>query len=187
MTEIISLLETYRYIIILPLGVIEGPVLSVVCGFLVTLDYLKWYLAYPTLVLADALGDWMYYALGRYGITIVLAWGPYIGITPERLERARGYFISNHFKMVAASKLIHAGGAAGLIAAGTVKIPFLRFAAQCLFISILQTGLLFLLGILFGHAYTQIAQYLDYYAAGTAVVVLIAATYFILRWMKSRE
>jgi membrane-associated protein len=187
MTEIISLLETYRYLIIFPLGIIEGPILSVICGFLVTIGYLNWYFAYPALVLADALGDWIYYAFGRFGLTFVLAWGPYVGITSEKLEKAREYFITNHFKMVAASKLIHAGGAAGLVAAGTIKIPFFRFAAQCFLISVLQTGFLFLLGVFFGRAYSQIAQYLNYYAAGTAIVVLIAATYLLIRWARPRE
>ena len=187
MAGIISLLETYRYIIILPMGVIEGPILAVVCGFLVTVGYLDWFIAYPVLVLADALGDWMYYALGRFGQPLILRWGPAIGITAARLERAKGYFTENHFKMVAASKLIHAGGAMGLLAAGTIKMPFVRFAAQCLFISFLQTAFLFTLGILFGGAYEQIGQYLNYYAAGTLVIVLVIATYFLIRWIKSRE
>jgi membrane protein DedA with SNARE-associated domain len=184
MAAILSLLITYRYLIIFPLGVIEGPIIAVICGLLVTLGILDWYVAYPLLVFADALGDWAYYALGRFGRPLIKRWGRYIGATPERLEQAHKHFKLNHFKMVAASKLIHAGGFLGIITAGTLKIPFLRFALQCLVISILQTGVLFVVGIFFGSAYERIGHYLDYYAAGTAVVVLIIATYFIVRWLK---
>lgn len=187
MPGIIALLETYKYLVIFPLGIFEGPILSVICGFLVTLGYFEWYFVYPTLVMSDAVGDWAYYALGRFGSPIIRRWGHYLGITPERVARAREYFSKNHFKMVAASKLIHAGGVAGIIAAGTVKLPFVRFALQCLVISTLQSGALFLLGVFFGHAYDKIGQYLNYYAAGTAVLVLLGITYLVLRWIKSRD
>jgi membrane protein DedA with SNARE-associated domain len=136
--------------------------------------------------LSDALGDWMYYALGRFGAPLVHRWGYYIGVSPARIEKARRYFFANHFKMVAASKLIHAGGVVGIVAAGTIKLPFTKWALQCLAISIFQTGILFVLGIFFGHAYDKIGQYLNYYAAGTAVLVLLGATYFLLRWLKNR-
>jgi membrane protein DedA with SNARE-associated domain len=185
MTDIISLVETYRYLIILPLGVLEGPILSVICGFLVTLGFLDWYIAYPILVLADAIGDWLFYLLGRFGQPIIIRWGRYAGITIDRLESTKRYFTIHHFKMVSASKLIHAGGLLGLIAAGAVKMPFMRFASQCLIISFLQTGFLFLMGVLFGNAYAQISHYLDYYTAACIVIALVIATYFLLQWLKS--
>ncbi len=186
MAGLIALLTTYKYAIIFPLGVFEGPIIAVLCGFLATQGLLAWYVAFPVLVMADALGDWAYYALGRYGYPIIRKWGHYVGITPERIAQAREYFSNNHFKMVAASKLIHAGGVAGLIAAGTVRLPFLKFAVQCLFISLLQSGVFFILGVLFGHAYEKIAEYMDFYVAGTAVAVLIGLTYLLSRWLKSR-
>ncbi|OGC88604.1 hypothetical protein A2419_02980 [Candidatus Adlerbacteria bacterium RIFOXYC1_FULL_48_26] len=186
MAGLIALLTTYKYVIIFPLGIFEGPIIAVLCGFLATQGLLSWYFAYLVLVFADAVGDWAYYALGRFGYPLIRKWGHYVGITPERIETAREYFSNNHFKMVAASKLIHAGGIAGLIAAGTVKLPFLKFAIQCLLVSILQTGLFFLLGIFFGHAYAKIGRYLDFYVAGTAVAVLVGLTYLLSRWLKSR-
>ncbi|MBY0472677.1 hypothetical protein K2Q00_00105 [Patescibacteria group bacterium] len=186
MAGLIALLTTYKYVIIFPLGIFEGPIIAVICGFLATLGIVEWYFAYAILVLADALGDWFYYGLGRFGSTYIHRWGHYIGLTSERIHKAGAYFSKNHFKMVAASKLIHAGGVAGIVAAGTTKLPFLKFAGQCLFISLLQTGILFLLGVFFGHAYDKIGEYLNYYAAGTAFLVFLGITFFVLRWLKSR-
>src|SRR3989339_621392 len=105
MAGLIALLTTYKYVIVFPLGIFEGPIIAVLCGFLATQGLLSWYFAYLVLVFADAVGDWAYYALGRFGYPLIRKWGHYVGITPERIETAPPNFSNNTFKMVAASKL----------------------------------------------------------------------------------
>jgi membrane protein DedA with SNARE-associated domain len=47
-----------------------------------------------------------------------------------------------------------------------------------------QALVLLLIGILFGHAYVAIGKYLNYYAAGVSVVVLIALLFILIRKYK---
>ena len=58
----IQLLLTYRYVILVPLAIIEGPIVTIICGFLVTLKVFNPLLVYVVMVLGDIVGDgWPYY------------------------------------------------------------------------------------------------------------------------------
>ena len=181
MSQIILLLIKYRYFILFPLSIIEGPILTVIGGFLVTMGYLNPFIVYPIVVIGDIIGDSIFYALGRWsGGPFIKRFGPRIKMTPEKIEQVRNYFQKNHKKALVFSKLVHGIGSAGLLVAGGLKIPWRRFVVTCGTVTIIQSVILLFLGILFGHAYNQIAVYLNYYAAAGTLVALIIATYIVL-------
>lgn len=63
----IQLLLTYKYIILIPLSIIEGPIVTVICGFLVTLKFFNPFLVYVVMVLGDIVGDGLIYYMGYSG------------------------------------------------------------------------------------------------------------------------
>jgi len=63
----IELLLTYKYIILIQLSIIEGPILTVVCGFLVTLNVFDPIVVYVVMVLGDIAGDGLIYYIGYSG------------------------------------------------------------------------------------------------------------------------
>jgi membrane protein DedA with SNARE-associated domain len=65
--DILIILEKYKYWLIFPIVIIEGPIIVVISGFLVYLGFLNAYITYIILVIGDSIGDSMYYAIGRYG------------------------------------------------------------------------------------------------------------------------
>ena len=86
--QIILLLTTYKYLLLFPIVVFEGPIITVIAGFLSSLGYLNIFIAYGVVVVGDIAGDIMYYALGYYGRDrFVNRWGRFLGITSERVER----------------------------------------------------------------------------------------------------
>ena len=64
--EILSLLEHYKYLVIFPIAIFEGPIIIIITGFLVYLGVLNVFIAYAMLVIADSLGDSLYYCIGKY-------------------------------------------------------------------------------------------------------------------------
>jgi membrane-associated protein len=177
---IIQLLLTYKYLILIPLSIIEGPIVAVICGFLVTLKILNPLLVYVILVIGDIVGDGGIYYLGYSGKRFL----KYFRVTDEKLEKAKTYFQENHKKAIMMSKLLHGIGFVGLVAAGASHAPYGRYFKTCALISVVQSFIMLMIGILFGHAYVVIGKYLDYYAAGTSIVVLIVLLIFFIKKYK---
>ncbi|MEK7081089.1 MAG: VTT domain-containing protein, partial [Patescibacteria group bacterium] len=160
----IELLLTYKYIILAPLAIIEGPIVAVVCGFLITLKIFNPLLTYAVLVIGDIIGDGGIYYIGYSGKKFLR----FLKVTDEKLEKAKIYFSENHKKAIFMSKLAHGIGFTGLIAAGASHVPYKRYFKTCMLISVVQSAVMILVGVLFGHAYVQIGKYLNYYAAGAS-------------------
>ena len=176
----IELLLTYKYIILIPLSIIEGPIVTVVAGFLVTLKIFNPRLVYVIMVIGDIAGDAGIYYIGYSGKRFL----KYFKITDEKMEKAKIYFHENHKKAIAMSKLAHGIGFTGLLAAGASHVPYKRYFKTCTFISIVQSFIMLMIGILFGHAYVQIGKYLNYYAALVSVIVLVVLLFVVIRKYK---
>ncbi|MCX6800524.1 MAG: hypothetical protein NT091_05265, partial [Candidatus Falkowbacteria bacterium] len=106
------------------------------------------------------------------------------GLTEKRIDWAKKYFSDNQRKTLMLSKVVHGIGIAGLVTAGILNVPYSRFLKACLPISLIQSAILLLIGIFFGHPYKKIAQDLDYFAAATFALGAIALLIF---WIQSRK
>lgn len=171
LATVIALLLKYRYFLLFPLAIIEGPILIIIGGFLASLNIMNPFFVYAIVVAGDIVGDTFLYSLGRWGSELLRKWGPKIGATNERLIKTKEFFDIHHGKAVSLSKLFHGVGFTGLIVAGILKLPYGRYFRTCLWITFVQSAVLLLVGILFGHAYVQIGGYLNFYAAGISVIV----------------
>lgn len=171
MDQTISLLEHYGYLLLFPLAIVEGPIITVVAGFLVTLGYMNIFLVYPIVLAGDFTGDTILYSIGRWGKNIIHKYGRYIGASEEKLAQAKKIFTEKHTKAVVSSKLFHGVGVAGLVAAGVLAIPFRRYIKVCILVALAQSAVFLFIGIVFGHAYLRIAKYLDLYALTIEIVV----------------
>lgn len=176
----LELLLTYKYLILIPLSVIEGPIVAVICGFLVTIGVFNPIFVYLVLVLGDIVGDGLVYYIGFSGKRFL----KYFKITEEKLDKAKLYFHENHHKAIITSKLVHGIGFTGLIAAGASHVPYRRYLKTCAIISIVQSFILIIVGIFFGHAYVAIGKYLNYYAALVSVVLLAFLLFYFIRKYK---
>ncbi len=178
----IQLLLTYKYLILIPLAIIEGPIVAVIVGFFTTMHIFNFILSYVILVLGDIIGDGLIYYIGYSGKRLL----KYFRVTDEKLEKAKKYFHENHKKAIAMSKLVHGIGFTGLIAAGATHTPYVRYFKTCALISVVQSFVMLMLGVLFGHAYVLIGKYLNYYAAFVSVGALLVVAFFVIRKYKDR-
>lgn len=184
--QTVALLMTYKYALLFPLSIIEGPIVTVLGGFLSSLHLMNWLAIYVIVILGDIVGDTSIYSFGRWGGEFFKKHGFRIGFPHERLEVAKKYFTNHHHKALIASKLFHGIGVSGLVAAGILKIPYMRFIRTCLIISLLQSAVFLLIGIFFGHAYQQIGQYFDSYAAIISIIILAIITLVIFLKIKKK-
>ena len=178
--QVLQLLASYQYLILFPISVIEGPIVTIIAGFLTTIGIMKIAIVYLVVLLGDVFGDTIAYFAGRLGGVGLSIFETFFRITPKKLEHAKRFFDTHHNKAIVASKVFYGVGTAGLIAAGVLKIPYKRYITTCFFTSVLQSAVLIFTGIIFGHLYIQIDRYLGYFVAGAIVIVLAMFVLYIL-------
>lgn len=188
MAHLLYLLITYRYWILFPLAIGEGPIVAVIAGFLCTKGLLSPFIVYPVIVSGDIVGDSLVYWLGRVGRSsrpsrfwLFRRASRTCSGNKEKLERLRVYFDTNPVKTVSLSKIALGFGVAGIFLAGNSKVPYYKFLLICLLTSAGQYIIYLGAGLLFGHAYIKIARYLNSLAAITIVAFLAILAFFFIK------
>jgi len=172
----------YRYIVLFPIAILEGPIISVIVGFLISIHLMGFWIAFGILVAGDVAGDMILYAVGRWGGTSLIArWGPKFGVTPERMAKFETLFKKHAKKTLLFGKWGHAFGFPILVSAGAAKERFEEFIWVSVAGTIPKTLALILIGFYFGAAYASIDKYFNYAVIGiVAVVAIAAAAYWLL-------
>jgi membrane-associated protein len=187
MDHIVYLLTQYRYFILFPLAIVEGPILAVIAGFLCVNGFLNLFIVYPIIVLGDIVGDSVVYTFGRWGAPgFIKKMGKGLAMNPKKINSVRAYFDSNPTKTISLSKVTLGIGVAGIYLAGNAKIPYERFIRICVVTSALQYIIYLGIGLLFGDAYKQISHYLDFFAALTITVTLAIILFYIIKSIRKK-
>ncbi len=179
--SIVSLLLLYKYLILFPIMVFEGPIVTIIAGFLISLGVMSWPITYIIIVAGDLVGDLMFYYIGKIGrLKWIRRWGKYIGLNENRVEKVEKFFREHPAKTLLFGKLSHVVGAPVIIAAGLAKMPVLNFLWWNLLGTLPKSFAILIVGFYFGQAYVMINHYLnDLYMAGF-ILAIIAATIFVL-------
>lgn len=174
-TDLIALIRDHGITLLTPLAVVEGPVVFVIAGYLVSLKLLALRTVILCLVLADVAGDLAVYALGRFGRRAI----PFgalsrVGLTRLRLARMVRGFRARGTRLLVIGKLTHAAGFAVLLAAGMVRMNVARFLAISLLTTLPKVVVLVALGHVFGTAWLSTPD-MPGAVWGAAVLVAVAA------------
>ncbi len=169
-TIIISWLLAYKYFILFPIVAIEGPLVTMAVGFLVSLSLFNPYIALPIIIAGDVTSDVAYYFVGYFSHRFKWAYwvSEKMGLTKHR-ERINNSFEKHGGKMLLFGKLTHALGAVFLIGAGYAKMPLLKFAWYNIAGTIIKSSILLYVGYLAGAAYQTYHVYFEY---GTLVLTV---------------
>jgi membrane protein DedA with SNARE-associated domain len=135
---------------------------------------------YAVLVLGDLTGDSIFYSIGRWGgRPFIRKWGRFFGMKENKIE-----ITEEHFKKHAGKTLMFGKtqplGAIILTAAGLSKMPYFKFMWINLWVTLLKSLILILIGFYFGHAYMLINKYLGFYAATSTALAIIALIIYLL-------
>lgn len=181
-TEVLSILEHYKYFLIFPIAVLEGPIIIIITGFLVFLGYLNGIVAYCVIVVADMVGDSMYYGIGRL-------WkkSPFI----KKCAKFLGYdesseaFLEDHFKKhkgktFLLAKVSHGVGGAVQVSSGIAGVSYKDFIWYSFLGTVPKALILFLVGYYMGSSYLKIDNYFNFIAKITLTLAAVLILYFIL-------
>ncbi len=170
----IELIKGHGLWLLAPLAVMEGPIVTVIGGYLVRMKLMSGIAVYTVVVLADLVGDTLLYSLGRFGMGLL---SPRVrerlGLTDSRFAALRDHFAAKGGRTLVFGKLTHSAGAGILAAAGAARMPFVPFIGWNL-AGTLPKSLAFLaIGYAFGAAYAQIDSWI--YRASLLLLALTAA------------
>jgi membrane protein DedA with SNARE-associated domain len=180
LAAITHLITEYRYLILIPLSVIEGPIVAFAAGALVPLGYFNLYVLGAFFLVVDMAKDAFYYSLGYWGGRS--GWAHWllgkIGVRTEHLEGIRELWEKNPGKTMFIGKLSYGVAATFVVLAGTVKMPLKKFFGWGAVVAISQYWTLLLLGYFFGTSFSSnnIIEDVQYGVAGLA---LAASLYYM--------
>jgi membrane-associated protein len=171
----------YRYAVFFPIVVVEGPIVTILAGFFVSLGYMNFLAVYALAVTGDLTGDCLYYLAGRWGREkFIDKYGRFFGINREQIRRVERHFDVHAGKTLAVGKLLHGVGAAFLFAAGVIRMPFSKYFWYNALATIPKSFILMLIGYYFGKFLTQINEYLTLAAFASVGIVGITALVCVL-------
>ena len=169
----------YKYGVLFPLAVIEGPIITVIAGFLVSTGQMNFLLAFLVITSGDTLGDIIYFAIGRSGNGKTLhKYGKYFGITMEHVHAMEKHFQNHAKKTLFVGKFSHGVGSLVWVAAGlSKKVRYGVFVVINLLSSSTKALALLVVGYYFGKSYLAHDTLVDYISI--AVLVLIVSGYIV--------
>lgn len=163
--------------------VVEGPLVTMAVGLLLTQKFLNPFIAYTIILTAELLSDTLYYSLGRWGKKKVAARFLKQGKqSPERPDRLKKIFAKHPGKTLFIGKMTHLAGVPTLISAGMAQVPFWLFMFFETLATVPKSFILLLVGFYIGQSITTINTYATYgtfFVTGS--IILLSILYFVLR------
>ncbi|HVC62765.1 MAG TPA: VTT domain-containing protein [Acetobacteraceae bacterium] len=164
--------------LILPLSVIEGPIVTIVTGFLSAQGYFHWYWALCLLVCGDLIGDLMFYGIGRTGRTPLAGLARRLGVRRTVPAEVQDGLTHNAAKMLFIGKWTHTVGWLVLIGSGMLRLPLSRFILLNLLATVPKTAVLFCVGYFAGNCYPLFQRHVALAtillcAVGVAAIALV--------------
>ncbi|WP_215782111.1 DedA family protein [Paludibacterium sp. B53371] len=160
--------------------VLEGPLATVLAGFMAAQGLVSLPGIGLLAVLADLSGDTLLYMLGRQGRVPSRVWRGRRGL----LRRKRALWLQAHLRqhagrLLVAGKLTHAMGFLVLIAAGAARLPFLPFLGWNLLATLPKVAIFAGLGYFGGAAFQRIDHALWLFSCLAGAGLLLAAWLWI--------
>lgn len=182
--SILHLVQTYGLWLIFPLAIVEGPIVTVIAASVVALGRLDLGTVFLVLILADLVGDLLYYGIGRSGARWVpRRWHERLGLEGPRRAELERHFKGHGGKTLVIGKLTHSAGLFILVAAGAARMPIGRFLLFNLIGTLPKTAGFMAIGYSLGYAYKAI----DSYIFRVSLVLLVLLALVVLIWFMRRK
>jgi membrane protein DedA with SNARE-associated domain len=181
-----ALIRAHGLLIMTPLAILEGPVVTVIAGYFARLGYLNLTGIFAVVMAVEVFGDLLFYSLGRWVIGAdgkPPRWLIRLGLTQERLEKVVSRFERKAGRLLVLGKLTHSAGALVLTAAGMAHMPLVPFLFYNIIAAIPKTLFLLAIGWLFGDILAEVNNWLLY----ASFILLIVAGGVIVNWLKSKQ
>ncbi len=182
--QIVQLMQGHGLWLLAPIAIVEGPIVTVIAGYLAHLGAFSPVAAFIVVVLADLVGDTLFYLFGRFGVRrLPRRWRARLGLGDARLALVTRHFETMGGRTLIIGKLTHTLGALALIAAGLAHMRFLPFLWYNLVATLPKSLFFLLVGYGLGAAYRQVDAWIFWFS----LVPLVALALWLLgRTLKRR-
>jgi len=187
--QIFDFLSHYGYWIMLPLMIIEGPVITIIAAMLAKLGAFNIFLVFVFSVLGDMIGDVILYGLGyKFGMTFVRRVGKYMGITEKLVLKMEKYFEKHGGKTIFTVKATTGLCWATFTAAGIVKMDFKKFVKYSFVGGVAWSGFLIALGYFYGYMWFELRNYIEWagWVAVSLSIVSIASVQLYKKYQSKK-
>lgn len=190
--HITQLILEYRYFILIPLSIIEGPIIAFAAGTLASLGYFNIYALGIFFFARDMIMDAIYYSIGYFGgkSAFVRRLLKKIGVHEDHLEHVRDLWTHHAGKTMFFGKLAYGVASSFVILAGTVHMPLKKFFGWGALVAIVEFWSLLALGYFFGTTFssstTHLIEKVLNIATGTILLgsIFYIASFFIGKRMR---
>ena len=177
--QIIQFFIKYKYQAIFPVAVAEGPIITIISGFLVSRGRLSLLPVLLIVFMGDVISDSAYYFIGRGGRHII-KYLRFLHISEERMQRLEKRFELSPWKTMILGKVSYGLGTVFMIASGASHMPWRNFLKYIFSLDFVRSSVLLAVGYYFGRAALHLGPTaLRYYAI--IILILIPAIYLIFR------
>ena len=185
--QIVQLLVHFRYLILYPIAVLEGPIISIIGGFLVSRGYLNFIVTYLVLAAGDLTGDFIYYTIGRWGGQhFIKRWGARFGLNAERMAKVDQHFFDHGGKTLLFGKWTQTVGAPILVTAGVIRMPLKKYFLYNTLGQIPKSLVLIVIGYYFGKAYNKWDRYLNEISLVVLIIIILIVVIYFFKTRKNR-
>ncbi|PWE31547.1 DedA family protein [Pararhodobacter marinus] len=183
--EILTLVQDHGLLLLAPLAVIEGPIMSILGGSLSGADLFNVWAVLAIVIAADLFGDMGLYWIGMRGEALLPERLRARVLNPDSaLQRRLRYELTDHgVRLLVLGKLTHGAGFAVLMAAGAMRYPFAKFVLVNLGATAVKSGALVALGWWLGDSWQRAEVWLD----RAVVFVLLAAVLGLVVWLHHKR
>ena len=184
-----ELILQYRYWILVPLAIFEGPIIAFLVGTFVALGYFNIFLAFLILFLGDNIPDVIYYLFGRYGEQkkLIRRYAAKIGVDEEHFDTIRRLWGKHPAKMMLFTKVAYGLSTPLLVSAGIVGMPLRLFVRYAILLGVVQYGTLFALGYYFSSSLRFVSDTVKMIQMAVGgFIVVVAAYYLFARYMRKK-
>lgn len=181
-----ALIKSYGLILLFPLAVIEGPIVTVIAAYLARLNYFSLTAVCIVVIIADLVGDLMFYAIGNWLVRSreePPRWLARLGLNKTRLKLLIDNFEHRGGRTIIIGKLTHSASVVVLIAAGMAHMRLVSY----LFYNTLATIPKSLFFVAIGYSFGHFAAQIDGWIAAVSLLLLILLIMGLLLWRQTKK
>ena len=182
-SEIFIILEQYKYWVIFPVVILEGPIIIIISGFLISLGVLQPITAFIVIVLADTTGDSISYSIGKLWRRSIRVkkYASFLGYSEKSEQFLESHFARHKIKTFLVAKFSYGIGRSIQIASGIAGVKYFEYLWINCIGTIPKTFILLVLGFYIGDSYAKINGYLEYIALSIVSIFVLTIFYFTTR------
>jgi len=190
MDAILALLIKYRYLALFPAAAVEGPLVALIAGFLVSTGSMSILPAYIIMLFGDIIPDSIYYAIGRFGDRgkVMKKYGAKSELVSKNFKLVEMLWRDHGKKTMFFGKLAYGLSIPFLVSAGLVGMSFGRFLVYTIPVTMLQYAVIMVIGFYMGESWNAAGKYVQYaYFIIAGVVILFGMVYlYISKFAKKK-